>query len=156
MMRSLLVAALSAPLCALGALAGAWLAVPGEPAPAEAAPGEIVELPTIAAPVFRDGRVQGYFLARVALELGDRHGALAAVPPRIVLADAVIGYVFANPGLRLDGDEPFDRDGFRDELTAVARERLGEVRALYVTQVDFLSKDEIRRGPRARSAELPG
>ena len=146
MMRSVLAALFAAP----ATLGGAWLASAPEAAAPAIVPSTMIEIPTVAAPVFRDGAVTGYFLARVALELGERRGEGAVVPPQIVVTDAVVAHVLGNPSVTFDGTEPFDRERFGVELTEAIGARLGEVRQLYVTQVDFLSKTDIRDQALAR------
>ena len=147
MMRTLLVGT----LCALAALLGSWLAAPqGEmasPLPAT----EIVAIPTIATPVFRDGAVVGYFLVRVTLEIEER-AAESRVPARTVLTDAILAYVFANPDLPYGEGLAFDLDRFRTELEASVTPRIGGVRQLLVSQIDFLSKDDIRDNAIGRRA----
>lgn len=135
---------------ALATLAGTWLASPSASVEAPVAPTEIVDVPTIAAPLFRDGAVQGYFLIRVAVEIGERAGAGAALPPRAVLADAVLAHVFANPHLAFETPDGLDLERLRDELRSMAETSIGAVRRLYITQVDFLSKADIRNNALGR------
>ena len=154
-MRSAVLALTVSLVAAPATLGGAWLATSAPEAPAVVAPSTMIEVPTIAAPVFEGGTVAGYFLARIALELGERRGEGAVVPPRVVVTDAVIAHILAHPPLDMaagtpDAPGPFDRERFGAALTDALAGRLGEVRGLYVTQVDYLSKTEIRDGARAR------
>ena len=146
MIRAVLTGACSA----IATLAGLWLATASGEAGPLPVPSELVEIPTIAAPVFRDGSVHGYLLLRVTLEIGERAPQSAIVPPRVVLADAVLAHVLGNPDLSFDAPEALDHERLRGELARIAQARIGDVRHLYLTQLDFLSKVDIRNDAIAR------
>ena len=148
--------AFAAMLAAGAALGGVWLAAaPSAAMPEALAATELVEVPTIAVPVFAEDRVRGYFLLRLALEA--RSGALdaLAVPATSLLVDAVIAHVFANPDLPFATPDRFELEPFRESLReALDRRSGGGIVALHVTQIDFLSKSEIRENAIGRRAPL--
>lgn len=101
----------------------------------------------ISVPVFDEGRVHGYFLARLVFTAERERLAQLKLPAEALIADQVYTHLFANPEIDFTEQDNLDLDAFREGIRAGVNERLGEdfVREVLVEQVDFLSKDEVQK-----------
>ena len=121
------------------------------PEPGEAThalgPTEIVRLDTVAVPLLRARRVEGYSLFRIALEVHAKAIKELPIPAETFVVDAVHSIVFNDQRFDFTAPSGIDLDVLRGALLNSLDERLkGVVAALYIEQIDFLTKAEIRGG----------
>ncbi|MEW9804448.1 hypothetical protein ABUE31_00430 [Mesorhizobium sp. ZMM04-5] len=100
----------------------------------------------VSVPVVRDGRIDGYFLARLVYAIESQKLAKLSVPPEALIVDQVYSYVYGNPDLDFSDRETLDLDVFRAGVRDKINEKVGDelIHEVLVEQVDFLSKEEIR------------
>ena len=142
-MRSLIIG-----LIAVAAtLSGGWFAEragTGEIADAAAAT-EIVSIDTIAIPVFAEGRVGGYALFRVALNVPSKSLKAMRLPPHMAVTDALHSVVFGDSRFDFTVPDGIDLDRMRETLLGELTERLSlDIRTVLIEQIDYLARSEIR------------
>ena len=100
----------------------------------------------ISVPLFRDGRVYGYFLARLVYTIEPERLKLLTLPAEALVIDQVYAYLYANPDIDFHDKENLDltriKDGIRDSINGRVGEKL--VHDVLIEQIDFLSKTDIR------------
>ena len=122
--------------------------------PAEAAVAEdpnafkgidYVKTGIISVPVFNNGRVFGYFLARFVYTAETKRLAQLKLPADALIADRVYTWLYANPQINFATRENLDVDTLRETLRAGVNEKLGEelIREVLIEQIDFLPKEEV-------------
>lgn len=129
-----------------------WSAQP----PASAAPGEAeppllggldyVKTEVIPVPVLREGKIAGYFLARLVYTVEPEEMKKLSVPAETLITDQVYTYLYGNPQTDFTDIEKLDVDAFRNGLRDSINKRVGEtfVHEVLIDQIDFLSKSDIR------------
>lgn len=111
----------------------------------------------VSVPLFRDGRVYGYFLARLVYTIEPDKLKALTLPAEALLIDQIYDYLYANPDIDFHDKENVDlvriKDGIRDSVN----ERVGEklVHEVLIEQVDFLSKTDIRDNTIRRRSSTP-
>lgn len=106
---------------------------------------DYVQTDIISVPVFDNGRVYGYFLARLVFTAEAKRLAELKLPAKALLADQVYSHLFANPEIDFTTRADLDVDAFRETIRTGVNARLGEdlVREVLVEQIDFLPKGEV-------------
>jgi hypothetical protein len=100
----------------------------------------------ISIPLFDDGRVYGYFLARLVYTVEPEKLKLLTLPVEALLIDQIYAFLYANPDIDYHDKDNIDlpriKDGIRDSIN----ERVGDklVHDVMIEQIDFLSKADIR------------
>lgn len=105
---------------------------------------DYVKTGIISVPVFDQGRVHGYFLARLVYVAEGKRLAQLKLPAEALLADQTYSQLYANPHIDFANREALDIDGFRNTIREGVNQRLGEelIREVLVEQVDYLPKGE--------------
>lgn len=100
----------------------------------------------VSVPLFSDGRVYGYFLARLVYTIEPARLAALTLPAEAVVIDQVYNYLYANPDIDYQDKEKIDLTRITDGIRDAINERVGEnlVHDVMIEQVDFLSKADIR------------
>ncbi|MEO3384867.1 hypothetical protein [Mesorhizobium sp. CAU 1741] len=150
-MIKLMVAALWISIATTGAMLFSfqWAQAPDESANAEESPAfhglDYVSTDIISVPVFKDGRVHGYFLARLVFTAEAARLAQLKLPPQALLADQVYSHLYANPQIDFTNRQSLDVDTFRAGIRDGVNERLGEdlIHEILIEQVDYLPKDQV-------------
>ena len=148
-MIKFLVAALWISIATTGALVYSFTSAQdqGAATEAEATPFQgldYVRTGVISVPVFENGKVYGYFLARLVFTAEGKRLAQLRLPPEALLTDQVYSHLFGNPQIDFTSRENIDIDAFRETIRAGVNERLGEplLQEVLVEQLDFLPKDQ--------------
>lgn len=111
----------------------------------------------VSVPLFADGRVYGYFLARLVYTIEPERLKALTLPAEALIIDQLYAYLYANPDIDFHDKESLDltriKDGIRDSINA----RVGEdlVHDVLIEQVDFLSKTDIRDNTIRRRTATP-
>jgi len=117
-----------------------------EPIPAFFGGLDYVRSSIMSVPVVKDGRVDGYFLARLVYTVEPAKLKALSLPAEILLTDQLHSYLYGNPQIDFSNRESVDldalRNGIRDSINARVGEKL--VHEVLVEQIDYLSKDDIR------------
>ncbi len=100
----------------------------------------------VSVPLFREGRVYGYFLARLVYTIEPEKLSLLTLPAEALLLDQVYSYLYANPDIDFHDKKALDltriKDGIRDSINDRVGDKL--VHDVLIEQIDFLSKSDIR------------
>lgn len=107
---------------------------------------DYVKTGIVSVPLFSNGRVYGYFLARLVFTVQPDNLKALSLPIEALLVDQVYDYLYANPDIDYHDKETVDlkriKEGIRDSVNArVGRPLIHDV---LIEQVDFLSKTDIR------------
>lgn len=110
--------------------------------------GGLTELKTdiISVPVFKNGAIGGYFLARLSYMADSDVLSRLSLPPQSLLVDQVYTYLFGNPQIDWADKKSVDLAAFKDGLRDAVNKRVGKdlIHDVVVEQLDYLSKTEIR------------
>ncbi|MDN2567264.1 hypothetical protein N1F89_13630 [Aquibium sp. A9E412] len=100
----------------------------------------------VSVPVVGEGRVQGYFLVRLAYAVQPGKLAKLALPPDMLMVDELHTYLYGNPQTDWANVETIDIEGFKAGIRDAINARVGDelVHEVLIEQIDFLSKEEIR------------
>ena len=117
-----------------------------------------VETELVAVNRISGGRNEGYFLARFVFAADAPAEGDGPHPLQLLMIDAFHQLVSAHDMFDLTDAMAIDVDLLATELRRMTNRRAGReaVRALLVTQVDFLGPDEIRTNSAARRATIRG
>ena len=104
--------------------------------------GEMVTFPIIA-----NGSVQGYFLTRTSYIVDKTKMAEVTLPIPALLTDELYTALVGDRVIRIKDEGNFNVRDFRDKIKKALNARLGvdAVLDVIIEQVDYLSKDEIRK-----------
>jgi len=99
----------------------------------------------ISVPIFENGKVHGYFLARLVYTAEGKRLAQLKLPAEALLSDLVYTHLYGHPEIDFTSRKNFDVDSFRETLRAGLNERIGEdlIREILVEQIDYLPKDQV-------------
>lgn len=99
----------------------------------------------ISVPVFDDGKVHGYFLARLVYTAEGRRLAQLKLPAEALLTDLVYTHLYGHPEIDFTTRKNFDVENFRETLRSGLNERIGEdlIREVLVEQIDYLPKGQV-------------
>lgn len=152
-------------------LIGAWVAVvalgsvyasiemskPVDPA-AEAAKKkaveELVRGEMVTFPVITDGSVEGYFITKTSYIVDKTKMAEVTLPVPALLTDELYSALVGDKVIRVKENQGFDLKAFRERIKTALNKRLGNdvVIDVIVEQVDYLSKDDIRRSQEQKTS----
>ena len=107
---------------------------------------DYVRTEVISVPLLTDGRVDGYFLARLGYSVDPKAMAKLSVPATALMSDQVFSYVYTRPYEELRDRSRVDIDALRNGIRDGINARVGDtlVHDVLVEQIDYLSKDDIR------------
>lgn len=114
----------------------------------------------VSVPMMNEGQIYGYFLARLVYTVEPAKLARLAAPPEALLMDQVYSYLYANPQIDFTDRTNIDLDALRNGIRDSINARVGDpgfVHDIFIEQIDFLSKNEIRDNTvRRRLSSDPG
>ncbi|WEX08335.1 hypothetical protein [Chelativorans sp. AA-79] len=117
-----------------------------EPAPPFFGGLDYVRTGVMSVPVVKNGRVDGYFLARLVYTVEPAKMKALSLPANLLLLDQLHSYLYGNPQIDFSDKEHVDLDalrgGIRDSINARVGDKL--VHEVLVEQIDYLSKADIR------------
>jgi hypothetical protein len=107
---------------------------------------DYVRTGVMSVPVAKDGRVDGYFLARLVYTIDSKKLKSLSLPAEILLLDELHSYIYGNPQIDFSNREKLDLSMFRGGLRDSVNARVGDtfVHEVLIEQIDYLSKDDIR------------
>ncbi len=107
---------------------------------------DYVRTRVLSVPVLSEGRVGGYFLARLVYTVDPSRKNALSLPLETLLMDEVYSYLFGNPQIDFSTIEQIDLDDLREGIRVSLNERVGEtlIHDVLIEQVDYLAKSEIR------------
>lgn len=127
-----------------------WSQQPAEAAVAEAEADafkglDYVKTGVLSVPMFHEGKVYGYFLARLVFTAEAKRLAELKLPAEAIITDSLYTHLYANPNIDFTSRDRFDVEQFREDIRVAVNAKLGEemVREILVEQIDFLPKDEV-------------
>lgn len=105
---------------------------------------DYVKTGIISVPVFANGQVHGYFLARLVFVAEGKRLAQLKLPAEALLADQTYSQLYANPEIDFTNRDAIDIDMFRKTVREGVNQRLGEelIREILVEQIDYLPKGD--------------
>ncbi len=100
----------------------------------------------VSVPLFKDGRVYGYFLGRLVFTIEPERLKALTLPAEALIVDQIYSYLYANPDIDFHDHANVDLDRIRDGVRDSVNERVGQklVHDVIIEQIDFLSKTDIR------------
>lgn len=141
---------------------------PGAEEAAKKAVQELVRGETITYPVIAQGRVEGYFLARISFVTDKTKLAEIKLPIPEMLTDELYTELVGDKVIRVGDNRNFDLKAFKTRVKEALNQKLGTevVLDVVVEQIDYLTKEEIQnniskpgssvsRGERLVSEALP-
>ena len=162
-MIKFVVAAIWISLATTGALLFSFQSaqVPSEDAKAEEPTAfhglDYVKTDVISVPLFREGRVHGYFLTRLVYTGEATRLKALKLPAQALISDQVYSFLFANPQLDFSQRDTIDLDAFREGIRVSINERVGEelIQEVLVEQMDYLPKGETQANSIQELAPIP-
>ena len=118
---------------------------------------DYVKTGIVSVPLFTNGRVYGYFLARLVFTVEPDNLKALSLPVEALLIDQVYDYLYANPDIDYHDKENIDLARIKDGIRDSVNERVGRklIHDVLIEQVDFLSKTDIRDNTiRRRTSQL--
>lgn len=128
---------------------------PEEPAKAEFFGGlDYVRGDVMSVPVLADGKVKGYFIARLVYTVDPKEYATLTVPAGPMITDAAYTLLMGNSDIAITDMNRFDLDRFRTAMRDALNKKVGRdlFKEVLVEQIDYLTKEEIRANVRQSSA----
>jgi hypothetical protein len=107
---------------------------------------DYVGVPLLSIPVMVKSEVIGYFLAKLVYTIEPEKQKKLILPAEVLLTDEFYSHLYGNPQIDFTKRETLDLDALRAGLRDAVNARVGEdlVQEVLITQVDFLSKQDIR------------
>lgn len=132
-------------------------APPADPKGEEKAPLELVRGEAVTIPVIADGTVQGYFVGRLSFMVDKKKEEIAQYPLPQYMTDALFDLLAGSDATKLGGKGSFDAEKFRATIKADINKKIGEplVDQVFIEQLDYLSKDEIRNNAQQGKQNVP-
>lgn len=141
---------------------------PGAEEAAKKAVQELVRGETITYPVIAQGRVEGYFLARVSFVTDKTRLSEIKLPIPEMLTDELYTELVGDKVIRVGDNRNFDLKAFKARVKEALNYKLGAevILGVVVEQIDYLTKEELQnnlskpgssvsRGERLVSEKLP-
>jgi hypothetical protein len=118
---------------------------------------DYVKTDVISVPLFREGRVHGYFLTRLVYTGEATRLKALKLPAQALISDQVYSFLFANPQLDFSQHDTIDLDAFREGIRVSINERVGEelIQEVLVEQMDYLPKGETQPTSIQELAPIP-
>ncbi|GHC64422.1 hypothetical protein [Limoniibacter endophyticus] len=115
-------------------------------APASHGAREAAKTEIMSVPVVRDGRINGYFLARFTYIVDKTAKSALPIPVDTLLLDQLHTYLFANPQIDFEQTKTVDLDALRNGLKESINARTNSelIADVLVEQVDYLARGDIR------------
>ena len=103
---------------------------------------DYVKTGVISVPLFKEGRVYGYFLTRLVYTGEATRLKELKLPADALISDQVYSFLFANPQIDFAQRDTIDLDAFREGIRTSINERVGEelIQEVLVEQMDYLPK----------------
>jgi hypothetical protein len=107
---------------------------------------DYVKTDVLSIPLLKDGRVNGYFIARFVYTVEPEKLRKLSVPAASLMADEAYSYLFSNPRIDFSRIDDVDIDALRNGIRDGINGRIGEklIHDVLVEQIDYLSKSDIR------------
>lgn len=111
---------------------------------------DYVRTDVVSVPIFREGRVLGYFFGRLVYTAETKQLKTLAIPAEALVTDQVYSYLYANPQIDFLEQGGVDIDAIRSGIRDAVNERLGMklIHEVLIEQLDFLTKEDIRDNSR--------
>jgi predicted DNA binding CopG/RHH family protein len=116
-------------------------------APKETKPDEeFVKGESINIPVITDNGISGYFITKVSFMMNKEKAKDLAIPLPSLTTDELFTLLVGNKMVDMSNTKAFNLEAFRGDIKKDINERLGGeyVASVFVEQLDFLSKEQIR------------
>lgn len=143
---------------ALGAVYGSiQMSKPVDPAAEEAkkkAVQELVHGEMVTFPVISNGAVEGYFLTKTSYIVDKTKMAEVTLPVPAILTDELYTALVGDKVIRLPENKDLDLKAFKAKIKTAVNARLGTdaVVDVIIEQVDYLSKEEIRKSQEQKTS----
>jgi hypothetical protein len=126
---------------------------PGSDAENAQASLEYIRGENLSIPVISEGEVNGYFVARITVQVNRDKIGKVEIPLKQLLTDELISLLSATSLINLEHVRTFDPAAFKEHVKSGLIAKLGEgtVEAVLIEQLDYLSKADIR----ARNGDGP-
>lgn len=107
---------------------------------------DYVKTGVISVPRLRDGRVDGYFLARLVFTADAQRLSQLKLPVEALLSDQMYTHLYGNPALDFTGRDSIDVEAMRNGLRDAVNARVGEklIHEVLIEQMDYIAKGEIQ------------
>jgi len=110
-----------------------------------------VRLPLISVPIIRDGRVQGYAVAKLAFAVDSGLLKQLSIKPELILLDEAIRAIYADEALDFRKLERQKLSQLSHTLAENINSRVSAnlVHEVLIEELNYLSKEEVRRRSRS-------
>ena len=131
---------------------------PAEEAAKKKAIQELVRGEVTTFPVIRDGRVEGYFVARTSYIVDKTKVESVTLPIPVLVTDELYTALVGDSVIRVAENKNFDLKAFRERIKSAINKRLEQdvVLDVIIEQVDYLSKEDIRTSMQQKQAPASG
>jgi hypothetical protein len=106
----------------------------------------IVKPRLVSVPIIKEGKVQGYVVARIAYMVDEAVLAQLSFKPDLILVDEAISTIYMGNGIDFRKLEPQDLASFKKALAKNVNSRVGTelVSEVLIEELDYLTKEEVR------------
>jgi hypothetical protein len=127
---------------------------PAEEAARQKAVQELVRGEMVTFPVLTGGQVEGYFLAKASYIVDKTKMSGVTLPIPALLTDELYTALVGDQVIRVKENRDFDLKTFRERVKKAINARLGTdaVIDVIIEQVDYLSKEDIRRSQEQKTS----
>jgi hypothetical protein len=105
---------------------------------------DYVKSGVVSVPMLRDGRVEGYFLARLVFTAETKKLNAIRLPVEALISDEVYSALYGSPEIDFADRTTIDVEAFRASIRDRINERIGDklIHEVLVEQMDFLAKND--------------